>query len=62
MENIIHPNREEAIKAAKEFTEKLWELQEKYGVRMESDDSCSMEFIITEYLNERGAVEKYYHC
>ncbi len=57
----IYPNREEAINAVRQFMDRLYELEELYGVRLDENDSSAGSWYTARYYNEKGEVETYYY-
>ena len=56
MENKVHENKNLAKAACDQYIKEIYELQDKFGVWEENDDSCSETFIYARYYNESGEV------
>jgi hypothetical protein len=57
----IYPNREEAINAIRQFMDRLYELEEMYGVSLAENDPSAGSYYTARYYNEKGEVKTYYH-
>lgn len=55
----IHENHAMAVHHCKAFEEELYKLQERYGVWIENDDSCSENRICCNYRTETGEIKRY---
>lgn len=50
----VYPSLKSAKKEMEKFRDELAELEEKYGIRYDSDDSCVNTYIKVEYTDEEG--------
>lgn len=57
----IHPNREEAINAIRQFMDYLYDLEQDFGVSLAENDSSAGSWYTVRYYNEKGEVKTYYH-
>ena len=51
---IIHPNKEEALKALQEFRQTVNELAERLGIREECEDSCCAVYATVQFYADDG--------
>jgi hypothetical protein len=60
MKEIIHRNREMAKIACEQYIKELMDIQSKFGVWEENEDSCSNAYTYTKFYTESGDVK--IHC
>jgi len=60
-EEIIHENFQAALAACQEYVKAVYDLQAKFGVWEENDDSCDVVYTVARYRDENGNVRKYWH-
>ena len=56
---MIHENQEQAKNACKKYVEAIYDLQSKFGVWEENEDSCSPTSTYARYKTESGETKVY---
>ena len=55
-----YPNKEAAIKACKDYLKAIEEVQNRFEVYMETEDSCDPLYVVAEYRDENGKRRKHF--
>lgn len=61
MEEVIYENIEAARAACRDYNNAIYELQTRFGVWEENEDSCSPTYAYARYYDRQGNVANYCH-
>ena len=61
MKEIIYEDKEQAKSACAKYLEAMFELQTRFGVWEDNEDSCTTTYTYARYRDESGKVMNYCH-
>ncbi len=59
MNDIIYESAQAAKTACEEYIKAVYELQDKFGLREENEDSCTSTYLYAKYYDCRGNIVEY---